>query len=271
MTGERYFPGAQARAGRGRHAAPAPVRPLGPVTLAFRAAAFEPRRRLSRLVLRAWPAVPALCLLWPARHGLLPAYADRVLGLDAVLALVACLAVTPVITVSRAPVTRLRWWYGNWVFALGCAGLAVHLAYPPGDMSYRMASDSVNWTGTVIVVLLLPMAVTSSTVAQRLLGQEWKRWQRVLVWVVWGCVGVHLALLHAWLVTGAYLAATLPVAVVRYPRARKGIREWRAGGYSTGGWWAATAVLGLVALTGLSALTGEEALAVARAIALAPP
>ena len=260
----------EVKTGRGRHAAPPPpARPPGPVTLAFRAATSEPRRTLSRIALRAWPAVPALCLLRAARYGLMPVYADRVLGLDAVLALVACLAVTPVITVAKAPVAKLRWWYGNWMFLLGGAGLAVHLAPGmPGGLAYQAAYNSVNWTGTVIVALLLPMAVTSSVGAQRLLGPEWKRWQRFLVWTVWTGVGAHLILLHAWLVLGAYLAATTPAVFVRFPPARRGIKAWRAGGYSTGGWWAVTAVLGLTALTGLSVLAGEEALAVSHALTL---
>jgi DMSO/TMAO reductase YedYZ heme-binding membrane subunit len=222
------------------------------------------------VALRTWPVIPVLCLLRPAARGLLPGYADQVLGFDAVLCLAACLAVTPVMTIARAPAAKLRWWYGNWVFVLGSAGLAVHLACPPGSMGDRAASDLVKWTGTAVIVLLLPMAVTSSAVAQKLLGPEWKRWQRAGVWAVWAVVVVHLALLHAWLATGAYLAVTLPAVIVRHPRARKSIKEWRAGGYSTGGWWAAVAVLGLVALTGLSALTGQEALAVARAVTLAP-
>ncbi len=270
MTGDQDQQTAPARTGRGRHAAPPAARAPGPVTLAFRAAAYEPRRRLPWLALRVWPLIPALCLLRAASRGLLPAYADQVLGLDAVLALVACLAVTPVMTLAKTPAAKLRWWYGNWVFVLGGAGLAVHLVYPPGDLGYRMAAGAADWTGSVIVVLLLPMAVTSSTVAQKLLGPEWKRWQRAGVWAVWTVVGAHLALLQAWLTAAAYLAATLPAVVVRIPRVRKAVKAWRAGGYSTGGWWAVTAVLGITAVTGLSVLAGEEVLAVVRAVVLAP-
>lgn len=251
--------------GQGRHR----VRQQGPVTAVVKVVTFKPRRRASALALRAWPAVPALCLLWPAYHGKVMAYADAVLGYDAVLALVACLGVTPVITVARMPVAKLRWWYGNWVFVLGAAGLAVHLAYPPGSLGFRAAGTSVDWSGTLIIALLLPMTVTSSVVAQKLLGPEWKRWQRWLVWIVWACVGFHLYLMHAYLPLAAYAAASMPAVLVRQPAVRRGIKKWRAGRYSTGGWWMVLAVMVLLAATGIAVLAGEEVGAVARAVTLA--
>jgi hypothetical protein len=245
------------------------ARPPGPVTGALRVISAEPRHLLARVALRTWPVLPVLALVRAAWHGQVLAYADTVLGYDAVLALAACLAVTPVITVARLPVAKLRWWYGNWVFGCGALGLALHLTAPPPGMADRAAGTAVDWTGTLLVVLLLPMAATSSTVAQRLLGPEWKRWQRWGVWAVWACVAVHLAALHAWLDAGAYLALTLPAAAVRRPRLRKGIKEWRAAGYSTGGWWAVLAALGMLALAGLAVLAGEEVRAAVRAALLA--
>lgn len=242
----------------------------GPVTTVVKAVTFKPRSRVSALTLRAWPAIPALCLLWPAFHGRVMSYADTVLGFDAVLALVACLAVTPVITVAKMPIAKLRWWYGNWVFVLGAAGLAVHLAYPPGSIGFRAAGSSVDWSGTLIIALLLPMTATSSVVAQKMLGPEWKRWQRWLVWIVWACVGFHLYLMRAWMPLAAFAAATLPAVLVRQPYVRREIKKWRAGRYSTGGWWAVLAVLVLLAAAGISVLVAEEGRAVVRAVILAP-
>ena len=231
--------------------------------------AAKPKSRAATFTLRAWPAVPGLFLLWPAYHGKVMDYADAVLGFDAVLALVACLAVTPVITVAKMPIAKLRWWYGNWVFVLGAAAVALHVSYPPGSVGFRAAGNSVDWSGTLIVALLLPMAATSSVVAQKLLGPEWKRWQRWLVWVVWACVGFHLYLLHDWLPLSAFGAATLPAVLVRQSAVRKGIKKWRAAGYSTGGWWAVLAVLVLLAATGIGVLLAAEVAAVARSVVLA--
>lgn len=254
---------------RGRHRVQAPARQRhvpGPVTAAQRVIAAKPPPATA-LALRAWPAVPALALVYPALHGQLLAHADAVLGLDATLCLVATLLVTPVITAARVPAAKLRFWYGIWVFLLGGAGLAIHLAYPPGSMAWRAAHTSVDWTGTLIIVLLLPLAATSSAAAQKLLGPEWKRWQRNLTWTAWVCVGVHLALMPAWVTLAGYLAASAPGIVLRRPRVRKAVKEWRAGGYSTGGLWAAMGVLVPLTLTGLVILSTEEVAAVVRALA----
>ena len=189
----------------GSHAAPkrSVQHHPGPVTLAFKVMTVKPRK-VPLVLLRGWPALPALVLLWPAAHGRLTDYADPVLGYDAVLCLLTCLLVTPVITIAKAPVTKLRWWYGNWVFTLGLAGLLIHVTDNHGGVTDRMGGTPVDWTGTLIVALLLPMTLTSSAVAQKMLGPEWKRWQRRLVWSVWVIVGVHLVFLHSWLSLEAY-------------------------------------------------------------------
>jgi len=198
-------------------------------------------------------------------------WADDVLGLDAVLCLVACLAVTPFITVARLRIARLRWWYGTWMFALGIAAVLIHMAVPPAEgMAARMAGDAVSWTGVMIVVLLLPLAATSSALAQRLLGPEWKRWQRALTWLTWALVLLHLAALHAVTVTGAFLAASLPLVLLRFPPLRRAVKSWRSGGYSTGGLWIVTALLGSVLTAGLVVLVTGEVLAIARAVTLVP-
>jgi hypothetical protein len=237
----------------------------GPVTLVTKILA-SPEGNVSAFLLRAWPLLFALPLAYDAAHGKLMTYADAVLGFDAVLCMIACLAVTPVITLAKMPIAKLRWWYGNWVFFLGAAGLELHAFYPPVNVACGVAGNSINWTGTLIIALLLPMTATSSTVAQKLLGPEWKRWQRWLVWAVWGAIAVHLGVMHTWLVLGAYLMATAPAIVLRQPAVRKGIRAWRSGGYSTAWWWVAVAVLGCVSLAGVIILVTEEVNAVATAI-----
>lgn len=216
--------------------------------------------------MRAWPLLPVAALTWPVMHGTLPKYADAVLGYDAILCLYACLLVTPVITVAKMPVSKLRWWYGNWVFALGLIGLNVHMTFGSGGPAEKIGGTPVIWTGTLIVCLLLPMAVTSSKAAQRVLGQEWKRWQRWLVWSVWALTGIHLALLQAWTSLAAYALAAVPLIAIRQPRVRKSIKEWRAAGYTSGLWWTILGVWGAMAFTGLAVLLAKEGDAIARAI-----
>jgi DMSO/TMAO reductase YedYZ heme-binding membrane subunit len=219
---------------------------------------FKPKHKLSDLMLRLWPLLPLIPLAYAAAHGKLMAYADDTLGYDAVLALVACLAVTPVITAVKMPIAKLRWWYGNWVFFLGATGLVLHLAYPPGTLAARAAGNSVDWTGTLIIALLLPMTATSSVIAQKLLGPEWKRWQRGLVWVVWAVIALHLYLMHAPVTLAAYFAATLPAIVIRQSSIRKSVKDWRADHYENGHWWVVMGTLATLAIAGVTVLMSEE-------------
>jgi hypothetical protein len=220
------------------------------------------------VALRLWPAVPGLCLARAAVMRCLPQYADGVLGMDAVLCLVACLSITPLMTVTRARAAKLRWWYGVWMFAIGAAAVALHMTMPPGGMAERMAGTGADWTGLWIVVLLLPMAATSSALAQKALGPEWKRWQRGLMWLVWAGVVIHLDMLHAWLSLVGLAAATLPLLVLRRPPVRQAVKHWRAGGYSTGGWWTVLAVLGTAYAAGLAVLLARQGVALAHAVTL---
>ncbi len=267
--------------GTGKHVAKhAAARSPGPVTVAFRAIG-TPRSRPAEIALRAWPALPALALIVPVLHHLLAVYADGVLGYDAMLCLLACLAVTPFITalpkqaVARLRIARLRWWYGNWVFTLGFAGLAVHLLNPgpftpaPG-LAQRVAGSATDWTGLLIVVLLAPMAVTSCTLAQKALGPEWKRWQRWGIWAVAALVAAHLLAMMAWLTAAAFGAALVPLIALRVPRVRRAVKAWRADKYTTGGLWAILAILCTVFAAALAVLAAQEGAAVARALTLAP-
>lgn len=211
--------------------------------------------------LRLWPLLPALFLLIHRER-----FADLyglILGLDATLCLIACITITPLMTVAKLPIARLRWWYGVWMFALGVA-LALGTIILDTSTVHAMAGNSVNWTGLVIVLILLPMTITANTVSQKALGPEWKRWQRYLMWIVWTLVGLHLAALMAWPTLTGYLAATLPLIILR--RARASIKAWRAGQYSTGGWWAGLAILLSVYLAGLTILITELVQACAQTV-----
>lgn len=247
-------------------------RPDGPITGALRVIQ-APHRKPLKLALRAWPLLPALALLRPIAAGSahLPSYAGEVLGLDATLCLLACLTVTPMISVARVKAAKLRWWYGIWMFALGFAGLVIELAAGhEGSVGARAAGSAENWTGLVIIVLLLPMVITSNRLAQKLLGPEWKNWQRSLMWTVWIVTGWHLLLLNAWLTFAAFAGASVPLILLRQARYRKAVKDWRAGGYSTAGWWLSLTVQATLFALCITILAAEEVAQVARALALGP-
>jgi len=228
--------------------------------------------RAGALALRVWPVLPALSLIWPAMKGspMLVVYAGNVLGLDALLALVACLAVTPVLNAVRLHISVLRQWYGIWVFILGAAGLALTVSAPPGSLAYRAAGNAVNWTGLVIVMLLLPMTATSSAAAQKLLGPEWKRWMRYLIWAVWFLIFTHLVFLHATIAAAALGGATVPLIILRHSRMRRAVRKWRGDRYTTGGMWAVLTICCLIVTAGVTVLLARMGLAAYASVTLAP-
>jgi DMSO/TMAO reductase YedYZ heme-binding membrane subunit len=240
--------------------------PAGPVTTVLYAVTTKPQTKPTSVLLYIWPAIPVAALILPALRGHLLSYADAALGYDATLCLVACMLITPVTTVAKLSIIKLRWWYGMLVFYIAVAAIIIHLAYPPGTIATRVAGNVTDWTGTLILALLTPMALTSCKTAQKLLGPEWKKWQRNLMWFVWGIVGVHLYTTHAWLVVVAYMMATVPTFVFRMPKIRKALKTWRAGGYSTGGWWTILVTLAVIFAVGVAILLGEEVQTVARAL-----
>lgn len=273
VVGDETQVTAPARTGRGRHAASrAPSRSAGPVTAALKLAGSEHPRPLA-VALRAWPVSYAMVLARPALAGSprLGDYAGQVLGLDATLCLVATLAITPVLTAVRLPqLAKLRWYYGVSMFALGFLGLALALTVAPGTLGERAAGTAVNWTGTVLVLLLLPMTATSNAAAQKLMGPEWKRWQRGLVWVVWAFTLGHVLLLHDQATATGLVMASLPLMALRAPRVRRRVKDWRQGGYADGRVWFYMCVLAVVFAAGLVILLTLEGEAVARALTLSP-
>jgi len=240
----------------------------GPVTAAM-AVIGKPRGRAAELALRAWPALPALALARCAMHRELAGYADAVLGYDALLCLLACLAVTPFLTAAKLRIAKLRWWYGIWVFVLGFAGLMVHLLAMPGAYAARASGNAASWSGLLIVVLLAPMAATSTAVAQKALGTEWKTWQRGLIWAVAAVTLAHLLTIRDWLTAAAYAAAMVPLIVMRIPRVRRSVKQWRGNRYDTRGLWVTLAILCTVLAAGVTVLLAREGASVASAIRLA--
>lgn len=242
----------------------------GPVTTAFKILR-RPYSPAAMTALRYWPVLPVVFLLRPAlAHApQFGAYAGQVLGGDALLCLVACLTITPLMSVARVNVARLRGWYGVWVFTIGVTGLLYALVTTTGPLAGRIAGSAAIWTGLAIVMIALPLTVTSNRQSQQWLGREWKRWQRVLSWAVWAMVFTHLLALHAWQYAAAMAAVTVPLVLLRLPSFRQRVKAWRADGYSDGRMWAAMDTAALLYAAGLTVLIAQEVLAIVRATTLA--
>lgn len=170
-------------------------------------------------------------------------YAGVILGLGATLCLLGCLAVTPVSWLARFPAAAAwRRWLGICVFITGAAGLAVTMIgmKTPADAGMAAAGTDQLWTGTLIVVVLLPLAVISNRFSQKLLGTWWKTWQRRLTWGAWAVIAVHIITLAAWEVELAFIAASVPLITARIPAVRKDLAAWRKTGYADPSRWLLT-------------------------------
>jgi sulfoxide reductase heme-binding subunit YedZ len=228
--------------------------------------------RPAGIVARLVPLVPLAVMVRPLYEQApqLQVYGGQVLGLGATLCLLACLAVTPLTKLVKFR-TAARWrkWFGLCVFWLGLAGLAVAaLGGPEGQWGMRLSGRVQDWTGTVIVAALLPLAVISNNWSQKMLGTYWKVWQRRLTWVVWIVVAVHVLTLAAWQVEAAFFMASGPLLVARFPAVRKDVGKWKASGYADPARWVLAGVAIGVFACGVAVLLYLEAVAGARAVRL---
>ena len=137
------------------------------------------------------------------------------------------------------------------------------------DAGMHAAATTREWTGTLIIIILLPLAVISNQLSQRLLGTWWKIWQRRLTWAAWAAVAVHILVLGAWQTELAFAAASAPLIAARIPAIRKDIATWRRDGYADP---ARSLLAGLaigVFAYGFAILTWTEVVCSAQAVRLA--
>ena len=188
-------------------------------------------------------------------------YAGVILGLGATLSLLACLAITPVSWLARFPsAASWRRWLGLCVFFTGAAGLAVaELGVRTREQAGMAAAGTVReWTGTLIIVILVPLAVISNRVSQRLLGGHWKTWQRRLTWAAWAVIAIHIVTLAAWEVELAFAVASAPLIAARVPAVRKDIAAWRKAGYADPARWLLAGVAAGLFAYGFAVLAWTE-------------
>jgi DMSO/TMAO reductase YedYZ heme-binding membrane subunit len=189
------------------------------------AAGYQPRRRRSRTVdqwmdgrirfggsgvkrktaalilLGAWGFLPLFFML-PSlltyNTTTIGGSVDDTLGTGAMMNLFLCLLITPAVTLTRQRwFVPLRRWYGI-MFACCGIGDALGAAFFDdfaGNPFARLVEHTFTLIGFVMVLLALPLFITSNNWAQRKLGRYWKRLQ-MLTYVIWGLLFFHLATLE---------------------------------------------------------------------------
>jgi methionine sulfoxide reductase heme-binding subunit len=152
--------------------------------------------------------------------------APAVLGNGAFILFVLMLSVTPVQTI-----TGWRWHlalrrdFGVGTFAVASVDLVLIAVFGTstahGGFFDRVAGHTFLLAGTLAVVLLLPLVLTSTLRARRWLGRRWKPLHR-LTYVVWALILLHLAFLPS--LRAVFIEALIvsaPLAVLRLPPVKR--------------------------------------------------
>lgn len=131
-------------------------------------------------------------------NGTLTSINADVLGSGSMALLLATLAITPAVTLTGQHwFVPLRRWYG---VVLACSALAnAVIASVTGDFTGgvpgRVFGHTFLLAGLMMVLIMLPLAVTANSASMRWLGRYWKTLQQ-LTYLVWFLLFVHLALLE---------------------------------------------------------------------------
>ena len=160
------------------------------------------KRKAPALILLGLPGLVPLFFMLPAlitvNSDTFAGSVDDTLGTGAELCLFLCLLVTPLATLTGQHwFVPLRRWYGIMMAASAfgdatAAGITDDFA---GGVFGRLAGHTFVLAGFLMVMLVIPVVITSNPWAQRKLGKYWKRLQR-LTYAIWALLAAHLILLE---------------------------------------------------------------------------
>jgi methionine sulfoxide reductase heme-binding subunit len=168
----------------------------------FRFGGSRIKRKAPALIVLGLPGLVPLVFMLPAlitvNSATFAGSVDDTLGTGAELNLVLCLLVTPMVTLTgQYWFVPLRRWYGIMMAASAfgdatAAGVTDNFA---GGVFGRLAGHTFVLAGLMMVMLVIPVVITSNPWAQRRLGRYWKPLQR-LTYAIWALLAVHLMLLE---------------------------------------------------------------------------
>jgi DMSO/TMAO reductase YedYZ heme-binding membrane subunit len=160
------------------------------------------KRKAVALIVLGAPALAPLFFMAPAfftmNKNTFSGSVDDTLGTGAAICLFMCLLVTPMVTLTGQHwFVPLRRWFGIMMAASAvgdalAAGLTDTFS---GGFLGVVAGHVFELMGFMIVMLLIPIVLTSNHWAQRKLGRYWKRLQQ-LTYATWLLLGLHLILLE---------------------------------------------------------------------------
>jgi DMSO/TMAO reductase YedYZ heme-binding membrane subunit len=210
-----------------------------------------------------------------------------VLGTGGEFFLLACVSITPLITLTGARwYAPLRRWYGIFFALIGIsdATTAAITTDFDGGVFGRLAGHTFLVTGFLIVLIAIPVLLTANTPAQRKLGTYWKKLQK-LTYVMWGFLVLHLGLLDGFRPFDGpqgdgdpvfhqrfyqAMAISLPLVILRLPPVKRWITETRAAGQQ---WkvWCAIAPMAALYVLAFAFVINEEFFTGLQVLTLHPP
>jgi DMSO/TMAO reductase YedYZ heme-binding membrane subunit len=159
------------------------------------------RKTAALILLGAWGFLPLFFMLpslFTFNTNTIGGSVDDTLGTGAMMNLFLCLLVTPTVTLTgQRWFVPLRRWYGI-MFACCGIGDALGAAFFDdfaGNPFAKLVEHTFTLIGFLMVLLAIPLFITSNNWAQRKMGRYWKRLQR-LTYLIWGLLFLHLATLE---------------------------------------------------------------------------
>jgi DMSO/TMAO reductase YedYZ heme-binding membrane subunit len=198
-----------------------------------------------------------------------------------------CVSITPFITLTgQRWFAPLRRWYGIMFALIGLSDsvtASITGAFSGGPVG-RVAGHSFLMAGLIIILLALPVVVTSNTRLQKALGRYWKKVQKV-TYFIWAMIVIHLALLDGFSPFDGpqgdgdpvfhqrlyqIVAISIPLVILRLPPVKRWIAEQRAAGQM---WkvWTALMPLAALYLVAFFFIFNEEIFTGTKIITMNPP
>ena len=250
------------------------------------------KRRKIALVLAALPAIlPWIFTLrgWISLNeklSLTNTEADS-LGTGGEYCFLLCVSITPLITLTgQRWFAPLRRWYGVMFALIGLSDsvtASIVGAFSGGPIG-RIAGHSFLLAGLIVILLALPVVITSNKRMQVALGRYWKRVQKV-TYLIWAMIIIHLALLDGFRPFDGpqgdgdpvfhqrlyqILAVSFPLVILRLPPVKRWIAEQRAAGQQWKVWFAIMPMAALY-IAAMAFMFNEEIFTGTKIITMNPP
>jgi DMSO/TMAO reductase YedYZ heme-binding membrane subunit len=210
-----------------------------------------------------------------------------VLGTGGEYCFLLCVSITPLITLTgQRWFAPLRRWYGVMFAVIGITDsitASITGEFAGGPIG-RVSGADFLLAGFLIILLAIPVMITSNTKLQKALGRYWGKVQKV-TYLIWVMIIIHLGLLDGFRPFDGpqgdgdpvfhqrfyqILVISLPLVILRLPPVKRWVTEQRAAGQA---WkvWVAFMPLFTLYLLAFAFVMNEEFFTGYKIITMTPP